>query len=153
MTLMKGRFMLRRAGQVLLFLAACSAFAQTGTGLSATAGQAITAPAIEYTFIQSLPGKREQLKRFIALNWFVMDAKAVDQGLMERYQLLESTDETAQWDVVVAVTYKTPQGYSAIAPAFERIRAAHAKQLVEGLDFKELGKIVASRKLHAVTHP
>jgi hypothetical protein len=145
--------MLKLALQFAFSLAACTAFAQTGSVPSPTASQGVAAPAIEYTFIQSLPGKREQLKRFIVLNWLAMDAKAVEQGLMERYQLLESTDDNAPWDVVVAVTYKTPQGYSAIAPAFERIRAAHQKQLVDGLDFKELGKIVASHKLHAVNYP
>jgi hypothetical protein len=145
--------MLKLVIQFALSFAACTAFAQTGAVAPSTTSQEVAAPAIEYTFIQSFPGKREQLKRFILLNWFAMDAKAVEQGLMERYQLLESTDDNAPWDIVVAVTYKTPQGYSAIAQVFERIRAAHAKQLVDGLDFKELGKVVGSRKLHAVNRP
>jgi hypothetical protein len=103
--------------------------------------------AVEFTFIKSLPGKREQLVKFIDANWFVIDSIAVKQGLMRSYRMLDSGDDAEPWNVVVMVTYHDAGGYEAIKTKFEEIRKAHAKVLIDGMDFRELGRVVESRKL------
>jgi hypothetical protein len=104
--------------------------------------------AVEYAFIQSLPGQREALKKFIIANWFAMDAVAVKQELMVSYELLDSGDDSDAWNIIVAVTYPNRDGYQGIATAFEIIRRAHQTVLIEGKSFKDLGKVVSSRKLY-----
>lgn len=104
--------------------------------------------AVEYTFLKSTPGEREALKKFIVANWFKMDAIAAERGLMSAYEVLDSGDDAEPWNVVVAVTYMNRAGYEGIAPEFEKIRRDHKKVLIDGKDFKDLGKIVMSRKLY-----
>jgi hypothetical protein len=103
--------------------------------------------AVEFTFIKSLPGKREQLVKFIDANWFAMDSIAVKQGLMRGYRMLDSGDDAEPWNIVVMVTYPDAGGYEAIKTKFEEIRKAHTKVLIDGMDFRELGRVVESRKL------
>jgi hypothetical protein len=103
--------------------------------------------AVEFTFIKSLPGKREQLVRYIDANWFAIDSIAVKQGLMRSYRMLDSGDDAEPWNIVVMVTYQDAGGYEAIKTKFEEIRKAHTKVLVDGMDFRELGRVVESRKL------
>jgi hypothetical protein len=103
-------------------------------------------PAVEYTFLKSLPGQREAMKQFIVANWFAMDDVAIARGQIQGYQLLD--DESGEgWDVVVAVTYHDARGYEGVAAEFEKIRQAHRTVLVEGKSLRELGRIVGSRKL------
>jgi hypothetical protein len=102
--------------------------------------------AVEMTFLKSQPGKREQLKRFVTANWFAMDEVAIKQGLMQSYRLLDSGDDAEPWNVLVMVTYRDARGYDGIKTEFETIRKAHTKVLVDGLDFRDLGRIVESRK-------
>ncbi len=104
--------------------------------------------AVEYTFLQSAPGQREALKKFIVANWFAMDDVAIAKGLMESYQLLDSGQDADAWNVVVAVTYKNRAGYEGITTEFENIRRTHKPVLVDGKSLKDLGKIVMSRKLY-----
>lgn len=103
--------------------------------------------AVELTFLRSSPGQREALRRYLVANWFAMDAVAVREGLMDRYQILEAQEDEGAWDLVVAVTYRDAQGYEGIAPAFERIRSAHREVRPDGKALRELGRIVESRKL------
>lgn len=105
--------------------------------------------AVEMTFLKANPGKREQLVAFLKANWLAMDEKAVRAGLMKSYQLLDSADESEPWNVAVVVTYHNAAGYEGVAEAFEKIRQAHAKVLIEGADLRELGRVVGSKKLYA----
>jgi hypothetical protein len=104
--------------------------------------------AVEYTFIKSLPGEREALKKFIVANWFKLDAIAAQRGLMSAYEVLDSGDDAEPWNIVVAVTYMNRAGYEGIATEFEKIRRDHKRILIDGKDFKDMGKIVMSRKLY-----
>jgi len=104
--------------------------------------------AVEYTFLKSLPGEREALKKFIIANWFRMDAIAVEKGLMSSYEVLDSGDDAEPWNVAVAVTYMNRAGYEGIATEFEKIRRDHKLVLIDGKGLKDLGKIVTSRKLY-----
>lgn len=127
---------------LLVLSAQHAAFAQ---GTSTASARSV---AVEYTFIKSNPGEREALKKFIVANWFKMDAIAAERGLMSAYEVLDSGDDAEPWNVVVAVTYKSRAGYEGIATEFEKIRRDHKKVLIDGKDFKDLGKIVMSRKLY-----
>jgi hypothetical protein len=104
--------------------------------------------AVEYTFLKSHPGERDALKKFIIANWFKMDAIAAERGLMSSYEVLDSGDDAEPWDVMVAVTYMNRAGYEGIAAEFEKIRRDHKTMPIDGKGFKDLGKIVASRKLY-----
>jgi hypothetical protein len=104
--------------------------------------------AVEYTFIKANLGQREALKASIIANWFAMDDIAIARGQMAAYELFES-DEDPAWDVVVAVTYKNAGGYAAIASEFEKIRKVHKSVLIDGKQFRDLGRIVMSRKLYS----
>jgi hypothetical protein len=104
--------------------------------------------AVEYTFLKSAPGEREALKKFIIANWFKMDAIAAERGLMSAYEVLDSGDDAEPWNVMVAVTYMNRAGYEGIATEFEKIRRDHKPTLIDGKGFKDLGKIVSSRKLY-----
>jgi hypothetical protein len=112
------------------------------------AAQPVERRAVELTFLKSQPGQREQLKTFVAKNWFAMDQVAKDQGLLVAFTLLESGTDDGEWNVVVSVTYQNEKGYDGIAEAFERIRRAHTTVLVEGKGLRELGRIVESKRLY-----
>lgn len=102
-----------------------------------------------YTYIKAKNQQKERLKQFIVKNWFAMDSMAVRQGLFNDYRLMENTDtaEKAEWDIIVAVEYYTRGTYDDIKEAWQPIRAAHEKVLINGLDFPELGSIIRSEKL------
>jgi hypothetical protein len=104
--------------------------------------------AVELTFLKSLPGERENLKSFIALNWFAMDKIAKEQGLMQAYTVLDTGSDEGAWNVLVSVTYSDARGYVGIVDAFERIRRAHRTVLVDGKGLRELGRIVESKKTY-----
>ncbi len=103
--------------------------------------------AVEYTYLKSLPGERENLKRYIKANWFAMDKIAVREKLMASYTLLETETDEGAWDVVVAVTYLDKRGYDAVVEPFNRIRKAHQSVLIDGKGLMGLGKIVESKRL------
>lgn len=103
--------------------------------------------AVEMTFLLSAPGQRENLKRFIVLNWFAMDHIAKEQGLMQAFTVMDTGSDEGPWNLLVSVTYMDERGYAGIAPAFEKIRSMHRTVPVEGKTLRELGKIVESRKL------
>jgi hypothetical protein len=130
---------------MLVFAAAPTAALAAETPSSRGASHATR--AVELTFLKSLPGERDNLRQFIEKNWFAIDAFAQKQGLMAAYTVLDSGSDEGAWNLLVAVTYHTPQGYEGILDAFERIRSAHKTVLIEGKSLKDLGRIVDSKKL------
>jgi hypothetical protein len=102
----------------------------------------------EMTFLRSKESDPADLVAFIERNWFAMDAKATAQGLMSSYRLMSSTGDDSPWNVVVIVGYPTRDGYDAIAPAFERIRADHVVTPVNGKTrIADIGTIVGTRRV------
>lgn len=102
----------------------------------------------ELTYLKSMDPDPANLISFIERNWFVMDAQAVQQGLMTAYTLLKGEDP--DWNLICAVGYPDDQGYAGIAQRFEAIRAAHRTVLVDGRGLKELGRIIGQRRLEPV---
>lgn len=106
-----------------------------------------SAASFELTFLKAIDGDTASLCRFIMQNWFEMDKIAVERGLMTEYRLLRSTGPDPDWDVLVIVGYPNVDGYSGITLEFEAIRAAHTTVPVNGKTLRQLGVIVASRRL------
>jgi hypothetical protein len=123
-------------------------FAQLGTQTVA-AGNMLR--AVEMTYIQAKPGKREQMKRFLVANWFSLDEIAVNQGLMHGYRLLDTGEDAKRepkaWNIIVVSTYRDAKGYEGIKSEFEAIRKTQRKTLIDGLDFRDLGQVVESHQL------
>jgi hypothetical protein len=122
--------------------------------LAAVLADANPAPAgtraVELTFLKSQPGQRENLKRFIVLNWFAMDRIAREQGLLHAYTVMDTGSDDGAWNVVVSTTYLDARGYSGIAQAFEKIRESHRTVLVDGKALEALealGSVVDSIQL------
>ena len=103
--------------------------------------------AVELTFLKALPGQRENLKRFIVLNWFAMDRIAREQGLLHAYTIMDTGSEDGPWNVMVSTTYRDARGYSGINQAFAKIRASHRTVLVDGKPLEALGSVVDSVQL------
>lgn len=108
---------------------------------------------VEWTRLKALPGERANLTAFIHLNWFAMDAKAVEQGLFTSYRLIANPAADGEWDLLVEVGYPTPAGYDdpATQAAFGAIRAAHQTVPVAGKTLKELGTILGTERLPVLT--
>jgi len=105
--------------------------------------------AVELTFLQAAPGQRENLKRFIELNWFAMDRIATERGLMTSYRLLDSGTDEGPWQLIVIVTYPDERGYDGIRAEFEKIRQAHTVVPVDGKALRDLGRVVETKRLFA----
>ena len=103
--------------------------------------------AVEMTYLKANPQMRLVLARFIEANWFSMDAKAVKAGLMQEFEMLTNADPTADWDLLVKVTYFDSRGYEGIKDQFNVIRDEHDTVLIDGKSLKELGTIVRSEKV------
>lgn len=136
-----------------------SAFAFGATPAAAQPAPAPTPAAaratmvVEWTRLKALPGERANLTAFIFLNWFAMDAKAVEQGLFTSYRLIANPAPDGEWDLLVEVGYPTPLGYDdpATQAAFGAIRAAHTVVPVEGKTLRELGTILGAERLPVLT--
>ena len=100
------------------------------------------APAVTWTYLKAAPGDRERLVDYIEANWFVMDAKAVDEGLFRGYRMLVNDAADGEWDLVVEVTYNDACGYACVAERFEAIRAAHVEHRIDGRGLRELGRVL-----------
>ena len=131
----------RRVVLLALTLMLCLGTAQAGAATQQGSR------AVQLTFLKSNPGQREQLKRFIVLNWFAMDKIAKDQGLMSAFTVMDTGTDEGAWNVLVSVTYTNEKGYAGVAERFEKIRNAHTTVLVEGKNLRELGSIVDSKQL------
>lgn len=110
-------------------------------------------PAVwQLTFLKAEPGQRDRLERFITLNWFGPDDTARRRGFISGFQLLRGSEEDSAWDLLVVDIFADADTK---AKARERYRAeiipAHTKQLVDGLDFPALGRIVAERTTTAIS--
>ncbi|MFM7378087.1 MAG: hypothetical protein ACKO1O_08180 [Erythrobacter sp.] len=131
--------------------AAASAVAETAP--APLPAQARTTMVVEWTRLKALPGQRANLTAFIHLNWFAMDAKAVEQGLFTSYRLIANPAPDGEWDLLVEVGYPTPLGYDepATQAALGAIRAAHRQVPVEGKTLRELGTILGTERLPVLT--
>lgn len=108
---------------------------------------------VTQTYLRAARGKRAALIAYIERNWFAMDRIGIQQGLFTSYALLERADDSeADWDVIVAVGYPTPQGHDApgVAEAFKKIRAAHREVKIDGQGLAQLGTIVRHHPLTLV---
>jgi hypothetical protein len=140
-----------------LWFASAAAYATTAPTAELTPKAVIKEPvrAVEMTYIQAKPGKREQMKRYLIENWFVLDEAAVKQGLMHSYRLLDTGEDAKPdtksdvkaWNIIVISSYRDEKGYEAIKSEFETIRKSHRKVLIDGLDFRDLGQVVNSHQL------
>jgi hypothetical protein len=104
--------------------------------------------------LKAKPGEHANLVRFIEQNWFAMDAAGLQRGLFTSYALYESIDAASDWDVLVVIGYPTERGYDApgTADAFNAIRRATPRYLIDGKNLSQLGDIVASRRLRPGEH-
>lgn len=99
-----------------------------------------------FTYLKAANGQKDNLKDFLKKNWFVMDSIAVGQGLFNDYELIENInkEDSLTWDFIVAVEYFTVGTYADIAEKWQVLSKAHQTVTVNGLSFKELGKVVKS---------
>lgn len=103
--------------------------------------------AVALTFLKSLPGQRDALKKFIVLNWFAIDEVAVRRGLMAAYSIMDTGSDNGVWDLVVKDTWTDTRGFEAIADEFRKIGKSHETVLVDSKNFRELGAVVDSKNL------
>jgi hypothetical protein len=77
-----------------------------------------------------------------------MDSIAVKQKILGQYELYENKEtNNPEWDYIVADEYLSPGGYDDIAPKFEAIRAKHVTVKINGMDFRDLGKVIKTETL------
>jgi hypothetical protein len=122
-------------------------------GEVAAAPRPPTGTAIEeWTFLKAALADPAALLRFLEANWMAMDRLAVAQGLFVQARLHRAEPaESADWDVVMVVGYRTQAGYAEVSAAFEAIRSAHRPVQPDGQPLAELGRIVGSRHVHLVS--
>jgi predicted SnoaL-like aldol condensation-catalyzing enzyme len=102
--------------------------------------------AVELTFLKAKPSQRDALKAFIVQNWFEMDRIAQSQGLIESFKITDTGNDEGDWNLLVTVGYYNEQGFEGIKEAFDRIRAAHKTNLIDGKNLRDLGSIVDSKR-------
>ncbi|MFN5477186.1 MAG: hypothetical protein ACK484_11415 [Sphingobacteriales bacterium] len=101
-----------------------------------------------FTYLKAKENQKENLKAFLEKNWFVMDSIAVKQKILGQYELYENKEtNNPEWDYIVADEYLSPGGYDDIAPKFEAIRAKHVTVKINGMDFRDLGKVIKTETL------
>lgn len=129
----------------------------------AQAATPVPAPSLPAVVVQTLvwagPGRRDPLRRFLQANWVAMDTIAIARGLFTHAILHELAGDASSGtgrpygepvDFVMEVGYRTTGGYADVADAFEAIRAAHTTVLVDGSDFRALGRVVGQLELRPV---
>lgn len=138
----------------LIILGLCVAVTIAGcrTAAPAEAAAQRLPEAVEWTFLKAKPDQREKLRAFIIANWFAMDERAVREGLMRSYRLLDSKTEEGPWDLAVEVEYFDERGYEGIKERFDAIRAEHVMQPIDGNVMRDLGAVVGSRRLYPAAH-
>jgi hypothetical protein len=104
---------------------------------------------VEQTYLKAKPDLRNDLIRYIELNWFAMDQKGIDAGIFTFYELFEDIDENKAWDIVMLVGYPTLEGYeeTKTKTIFKDISSKHTEIPVNNRSLKELGEIVEHRRL------
>jgi hypothetical protein len=108
-----------------------------------------TTASVEWTRLKAKPGERANLANFIIANWFAMDRKATEQGLITSYRLVSSIDPGGSWDLLVEVGYPTLVGYDhpETREAFEAIRAAHTTIPIKGKTLYALGTVLGTERV------
>jgi hypothetical protein len=106
----------------------------------------------QLTYLKAFPEQRHRLERFITLNWFGPDETARRKGYIDGFLLLRGSAADTTWDLLVIDVFADS---TAQVRARERYRSeilpAHERQLVDGLDFPELGRIVGERTTRPVS--
>lgn len=104
------------------------------------------APVWQLTYLKAEPGQIERLERFITLNWFGPDERARGKGYIDGFLLLRGTEADPSWDLVVIDIFPDIDSQGKARQRYrEEIMPGHQKQLVDGMDFPSLGKIVGER--------
>ena len=120
--------------------------AAAGSSAAPVARAASAVRSIEMTFLKSLDPDPARLARFIRLNWLAMDEVAKQRGLMTDYRMLVARGD-GDWNVLVMVSYPTERGFEAIREPWAEIVRAHSVVPIDGKNLRELGRIVASRRV------
>jgi hypothetical protein len=103
-------------------------------------------PVWQLTYLKALPGQQDRLERFILLNWFGPDERARQKGYINGFLLLRGSPDDPTWDLVVIDIFPDSASHKLARERYRsEIMPEHKKQLVDGLDFPALGKIVAER--------
>jgi hypothetical protein len=108
-----------------------------------------------YTYLKAQKGEKENLRKYISLNWFAMDSIAVRRGLFRDYRLLENQRNPAEsnWDFIVAVEYFTRNTYLDIQEEWTEMRNNHKEVLINDKGLSDLGKVVDSQVLFEANKP
>jgi hypothetical protein len=127
-------------------------FVAVGTPLSARPSQPSKPALVTQTFVKALPNRRDQLARFLELNWLAMDRRGIDAGIFTHADLFDIVDASGDAaavsaDFVVEVGYLTKAGYRDVEAKFNVIRQLHKTVLVDGLGLRELGRVTGDRQL------
>jgi hypothetical protein len=96
--------------------------------------------------LKAEPGQRERLERFITLNWFGPDDRARNKGYIDGFLLLRGSENDPTWDLVVIDVFADADSKERARQRYQaEIIPGHKKQLVDGMDFPSLGKVVGER--------
>ena len=130
----------------LVFLIPLTVVIKIGSTELAPNQEGGNAPVWQLTYLKAEPGQRQRLERFITLNWFGPDERARRKGFIDGFLLLRGSENDPSWDLVVIDIFPNADSRE---KARQRYRAEilpnHKKQLVDGLDFPSLGRIVGER--------
>lgn len=108
-------------------------------------------PVWQLTYLKALPGQQDRLERFILLNWFGPDERARQKGYIDGFLLLRGSPADATWDLVVIDIFRDSATHQLARERYRsEIMPKHEKQLVDGLDFPALGRIVEERTTNPV---
>jgi len=103
-------------------------------------------PVWQHTYLKAEPGQRERLERFVTLNWFGPDDRARSKGYIDGFLLLRGAEDDSSWDLVVIDIFPDAESREKARQRYQaEIMPEHKKQLVDGLDFPALGRIVGER--------
>ena len=102
----------------------------------------------QLTYLKALPGHRARLEQFLEQNWFVMDARAKRAGYLVDNHLLRGSGADTTWDLVEISMYADSLQHARIDSIFRTIiRPQHTTVLVDGMEFRELGRFVREETL------
>jgi len=134
------------SGLVFVFLVFLTVITSVGGAEPAPAQEGGKAPAWQMTYLKAEPGQRERLERFITLNWFGPDDRARHKGYIDGFLLLRGTKDDPSWDLVVIDIFPDDDSREKARQRYrDEIMPGHKKQLVDGMDFPSLGRIVGER--------
>lgn len=142
------KYVTRSAGAGILFVlivSLCVVMKVGGAEPAPSQGEG-KAPVWQLTYLKAEPGQRERLERFITLNWFGPDEQARDKGYIDGFLLLRGSEGDPSWDLVVIDIFPDGDSQGKARQRYrDEIMPGHKKQLVDGMDFPALGKVVGER--------